>query len=67
MFLLFVTHSVDIGGNLPLVSTTPAVTVAKFATGVADVHRDLRISLRIFRKIPNDPNVIFSGLGEDDS
>ncbi len=48
---------------MPPVSTTPAVTVAKFATGVVDVHLDLRISLQIFRKIPNDPNVIFSGLG----
>jgi hypothetical protein len=53
--------------NLPPVSTTPAVTVAKFATGIVDVHLDLQISPRIFRKIPNDPNVIFSGLREDDS
>ncbi len=27
---------------------------------------DLRISLRIFEKILNDPNVIFRGLGEDE-
>ncbi len=31
------------------------------------VHLDLRISPRIFEKIWNDPNVIFRGLGEDDS
>ncbi len=27
---------------------------------------DLRISLRIFEKKQNDPNVIIMGLGEDD-
>ncbi len=31
------------------------------------VHLDLRISLRIFEKILNDPNVIIRGLGEGDS
>jgi hypothetical protein len=31
------------------------------------VHLDLRISPRIFEKFRNDPNVIFRGLGEDDS
>ncbi len=31
------------------------------------VHLDLRISPRISEKIRNDPNVIFKGLGEDDS
>jgi hypothetical protein len=31
------------------------------------VHLHLRISPRILEKIRNDPNVIFRGLGEDDS
>ncbi len=31
------------------------------------VHLDLRISLRIFEKIRNDPIIIFKGLGEGDS
>ncbi len=31
------------------------------------VHLDLKIFPQIFRKIWNDPNVIFMGLGEDDS
>ncbi len=31
------------------------------------VHLDLQISPRIFETIWNDPNVIFRGLGEDDS
>jgi hypothetical protein len=31
------------------------------------VQFDLRISPRIFEKIPNDPNVIIRGLGEGDS
>jgi hypothetical protein len=65
--------------NLPLVSTTPAVSVANFAAGVVDtgvvdtgvvdtvLHLDLQISPRIFDKIRNDPDVIFRGLGEDDS
>ncbi len=56
-------------------------TGGKFATGVVDtgskfaasvslipvVHFDLRISLRIFQKIRNDPEVIFKVLGEGDS
>ncbi len=51
----FAAGVVDTGGNLPQVSLTPVV------------HRDLRISLRIFEKIRNDPNVIIRGLGEGDS
>jgi hypothetical protein len=48
----------------------------KFAAGVADaggkslipvVEPHLRISPRMLGKILNDPNVIFVGLGEDDS
>ncbi len=49
---------------LPKVLLTPAVPVAKFSTVV---YLELWISPRIFAKIQNDPNVIFSGLGEDDS
>jgi hypothetical protein len=41
--------------NLPPVSLTPVV------------HLDLQISLQIFEKIRNDPNVIIRGLGEGDS
>jgi hypothetical protein len=51
---------------LPPVSTTLAGPVAKFSTGVVDTG-GYRISSRIFGKIRNDPNVIFRGLGEDDS
>jgi hypothetical protein len=28
------------------------------------VHLDLRISSRIFERIPHDPNVIFRGMGK---
>ncbi len=52
-------------------------TSRKFATSVIDtggklslilvVDLDLQISLRIFEKIRNDPNIIFIGFGEDDS
>jgi hypothetical protein len=51
--------------------------VAKFATGVVDIggkvslisveHLDLQISPQIFEIFLNDPDVIFRGLGEDDS
>jgi hypothetical protein len=41
--------------NLPPVSLTPVV------------HLDLRISLRIFENIRNDPKVIIRGLGKGDS
>ncbi len=51
----FAAGVVDTGGNLPPVSLTPVV------------HLDLRISLRIFGKIQNDPNVIIMDLGEGDS
>jgi hypothetical protein len=54
---------------LPLVSATPAIQVAKFATGVVDavVHLHLRISPQIKKINRIDPKVIFGGLGEDDS
>ena len=44
-------------------------TGGKVATGFVDIGGapSLRISLRIKNKIRNDPNVIFGGLGEDDS
>ncbi len=48
----FAASVVDTGGNLPPVLLTLVV------------HLDLRISLRIFEKIRNDPNVIIRGLGE---
>ncbi len=51
----FAAGVVDTCGNLPPVSLTPVV------------HLDLRISLRIFEKIQNDPYVIIRGLGEGDS
>jgi hypothetical protein len=51
----FAAGVVDTDGNLPPVSLTPMV------------HLDLRISPRIFQKTPNDPNVIFRGLGKGDS
>jgi hypothetical protein len=40
LFSLFATGVIDTGGNLanlPQVSTTPAVLVAKFAAGVIDI------------------------------
>jgi len=44
---------------------------AYFAAGIFDtgavVHLDLRISPVIFKKILNDPNIIFRSLGDDDS
>jgi hypothetical protein len=52
------TGVVDMGGKF---ATNVVNTRGKFATG------DLRISPQIFKKIGNDPNVIFRGLGEDDS
>ncbi len=55
--------------NLPLVSTTPGVPVAKFATCFVDTGGAsslVNISAN-FQKIRKDPNVIFGGLGEDDS
>jgi hypothetical protein len=51
----FAAGVVDTGGNFPLVLLIPMV------------HLHLQISLRIFEKIRNEPNVIFGGLGEDDS
>ncbi len=55
--------------NLPPVSATSAVPMANLlpVSLIPVVHLDLRISLSIFEKIQTDPNVIFRGLGEDDS
>ncbi len=50
----FAAGVIDTGGKLAQVSLT-------------QVHLDLRVSPRIFKKIRNDPNVIFRGLGEGDS
>jgi hypothetical protein len=54
--------------NLPPVSFTPAESVAKFATGLIDTGGALSLAniSENFRKIRNDPNVIFGGLREDD-
>ncbi len=51
------------------VSTTPAVPVAKFATGVFDTSGapSLANISANFKNNPNDPNVIFGGMGEDDA
>jgi hypothetical protein len=57
----FAAGVVDTGGNLPPVAKLPPVSLTPV------VHLDLRISLRIFEKILNDPYVIFRGLGEGDS
>ncbi len=51
----FAAGVVDTGGNLPPVSLIPVV------------HLGLRISLGIFEKIQNGPNVILWGWGETDS
>ncbi len=61
--------------NLLPVSTTLAKLMEKFAAGVVDtignllpvVHLDLRISLRIFKKIQNSPSGILWGWEETDS
>jgi hypothetical protein len=58
----FAAGIVDIGGKFPPpVSTTPAELVAKFPpmSLIPVVHLDLQISQRIFKKIRNDPSVIF--------
>ncbi len=51
--------------NLPLVSETPAVPVAKFATGGAPWLVNFSTNFR--KKFEINPNVIFRGLGEDNS
>jgi hypothetical protein len=50
-------------------STTPAVPVPNLppVTLILMGHLHWRISPQIFEKIPNDTNVIFRDLGEDDS
>ncbi len=52
--------------NLPPGSLIP-VAILRLVSLIPVVHLDLRISPRIFKKIQNDPRVIFRGLGEDDS
>ncbi len=57
--------------NLPPVSTTPAVQVAKFSagTGTVDTSGGAPWNVNIpgnFQKMQNDPNIIFIDLGEDD-
>jgi hypothetical protein len=72
--------SLPLVANLLPVSTTPVVWVEKFAAGVVDTGAKFatgvvdtsgapslaNISVN-FRKNLNDSNVIFGGLGEDDS
>ncbi len=66
--------------NLPLVSLTPVAICSRYQRHqrylwqnlplvflITVVHLHLQISPRVFGKIRNDPNVIFGGLGEDDS
>ncbi len=78
LFRKFAAGVVDTGGNLPLaslttvanlplVSTTLAKLVAKFAISDVDLHLDFRISPRIFEKIRNDPKGILWVWGETDS
>ncbi len=63
---IFATGVLDTGGNF---AAGVVVTSGKFATVVADtvVNLELRISPRIFEKIPKGPNGILRGLGETDS
>ncbi len=51
----FAAGVIDTGGNLPLVSLTPVV------------HLDLRISLRMLKKIRKGPHGILRGWGETGS
>jgi hypothetical protein len=62
----FAAGVVHTGGNLPPVSLTPAANSPPVSLTPV-VHLDLQISPRIFKKIRNDHNVIFRGLGEGDS
>jgi hypothetical protein len=57
----FAAGVVDTGGNLPPVANLPPVSLMPV------VHLGLQISLRIFEKIQNGPNVILWGWGETDS
>ncbi len=72
----FATSVIDTGGKF---AASIVDTSGKFATDINNTNGTggkicrrcrclyLRISLRIFEKIPNDPNSIFGGLGEHDS
>jgi hypothetical protein len=62
----FAPSVVDNGGKFATVSMTP-VANSPLVSLILVVHLHLRISPWIFRKIWNDPSVIFGGLGEDDS
>jgi hypothetical protein len=67
----FAASIVDTGGKFATgVNTILAVPVAKFAAGVVDTCGApslTNVFLRIFKKIQNEPTVIFGGLGKDDS
>jgi hypothetical protein len=62
----FAANVVDTGGTF---ATSVVDTGGNFAAGVFDpvVHLDLRISLRIFKKILNGPHEILWGWGETGS
>ncbi len=63
LFPLFVTGVVDTGGKL---TASVVYGVGKFATGVVDAASLSMVHLYLRKKF-NDHNVIFRGLGEDDS
>ncbi len=60
---------------MPPLSTTPALPVAKFDAGVVDTSSKFATGIGGAPSVANisanvrtnDPNVIFEGLGEDDS
>jgi hypothetical protein len=52
--------------SLPPLMLTPVANLPPVSL-IPVMHLDLRISLQIFEKNQNDPNVIFRGLGEGNS
>jgi hypothetical protein len=66
----FAAGIVDTGGKFATAVNNTRGTGGKILLPVSStpvVHLDLRISLRIFEKIRNDPYVSIRGLGEGDS
>ncbi len=66
--------------SIPLGPFRILAPVAKFTAGIVDigckfapvslipaVHLDLQLSPQIFEKIQSDPDIIFRGVGKDDS
>jgi hypothetical protein len=62
----FAAGVVEAGSKFAAVQLTPVANLPPVSLKPV-VHLHLPISLRILGKIRNDPNVIFGGLGEDDS